>query len=78
VAQKELDALSERDYEIVARAISALVDNPRPSRVKKLADSGLWRGRVGQHRIVYAVDDTTRSVTIVRIARRREDTYTGL
>ena len=78
VVQKGLDALSERDYEIVAKAISALEDNPRPPRVKKLADSGLWRIRVGQYRIVYAVDDATRVVTIVRVARRREDTYKGL
>ena len=78
VVQKGLDALSERDYEIVAKVISALEDNPRPPRVKKLADSGLWRIRVGQYRIVYAVDDATRVVTIVRVARRREDTYKGL
>lgn len=78
VAQKGLDALSERDYEIVARAISILEDNSGPPRVKKLADSGLWRIRVGQYRIVYAIDDARRVVTIVRVARRREDTYRGL
>ncbi len=78
VVQKGLDALSERDYEIVARAISTLEDNPSPHRVKKLADSGLWRIRVGQYRIVYAIDDATSVVTIVRVARRREDTYKGL
>jgi mRNA interferase RelE/StbE len=73
-----LDALSERDYEIVAKTISTLEENPRPPRVKKLADSGLWRIRVGQYRIVYAIDDETRVVTLVRVARRREDTYKGL
>jgi mRNA interferase RelE/StbE len=78
VAQKGLDALSERDYEIVAKGISTLEENPRPPRVKKLADSGLWRIRVGQYRIVYAIDDETRVVTLVRMARRREDTYKGL
>jgi mRNA interferase RelE/StbE len=78
MAQKGLDALSELDYETVAKAISALEDDPRPPRVKKLADSGLWRIRVGRYRIVYAIDDTRRVVTIVRVARRREDTYRGL
>ena len=77
-AQKGLDALSERDYEIVAKAISTLEETPRPPRVKKLTDSGLWRIRVGRYRIVYAIDDTTRVVTLVRVARRREDTYKGL
>ena len=77
-AQKALDALPARDYEKVAKAIGTLEEHPRPPRVKKLADSGLWRVRVGQYRIVYAVDDETRLVTIVRVARRKEDTYEGL
>ena len=76
--QKKLDALSGRDYEIVAKAISGLEQNPRPPRTKKLAESGLWRIRVGYYRIVYAVDDEARLVIIVRVARRKEDTYKRL
>ncbi|MBI4233701.1 MAG: type II toxin-antitoxin system RelE/ParE family toxin, partial [Chloroflexi bacterium] len=45
---------------------------------KKLAESGLWRVRVGQYRIVYAIDDRFQLVTTVKVARRREDTYKGL
>ncbi len=55
---------------MVAQAISALEENPRPPRVKKLAERGLWRVRVGLYRVVYAIDDGARGVTIVRIARR--------
>jgi len=77
-AQKELDALSEPDHATVARAITALEQNPRPPKVKKLAESGLWRIRVGHYRIVYAIDDQARLVIIVRVARRREGTYKGL
>lgn len=77
-AQKGLDALSEQDYKRVAEAITSLGENPRPRRVKKLADSGLWRVRVGQCRIVYAIDDKAKLVIIVRVARRTEDTYKGL
>ena len=40
-AQKELGALFGQDYEAVAKAISALEQEPRPPRVKKLAESGL-------------------------------------
>ena len=76
--QKELDALSERDYKAIARLISFLEQKPRPPRVKKLAESGLWRIRMKQYRIVYAIDDEAKLVTIVRIARRREDTYKSL
>ena len=77
-AQKGLDAIPERDYEMVAKAIGTLEGNPRPPRVKKLAESGLWRIRLGQYRIVYVIDDEAQLVTIVRVARRREDTYKGL
>lgn len=78
VAQKGLDAIPQKDYGAVAEAIFTLKGNPRPQKVKKLADSGLWRVRVGRYRIVYAIDDEARSVTIVRVARRKEDTYRGL
>lgn len=77
-AQKELDAFSGRNYERVAEAIGALEEDPRPPRVKKLSDSDLWRVRIGQYRIVYAIDDEAQQVTIVRVARRAEDTYRGL
>ena len=77
-AQKELDALSGRDYEAIAQAISALEREPRPPRVKKLVDSGLWRIRVRGYRIVYAIDDRARLVTLVRVARRSKGIYKRL
>ena len=78
VVQKGFDALPPRDYEILVKVISTLEENPRPARVKKLADSGLWRIRVGKYRIVYAIDDKTKVVTLVRVVRRKEDTYKDL
>lgn len=77
-AQKELDAFSGRDYKMLARAISGLEQNPRPPGVKKLADSGLWRVRIRRYRIVYAIDDENKLVTVVRVTRRKEGTYKGL
>ena len=76
-AQKESDDLPEPEYERVRKGISALEENPRPPRAKKLAESGLWRIRIGQNRIVYAIDDKAQLVMIVRVARRKEDTYKG-
>jgi len=78
VAQKQLDALSGQDYTSIVRVISSLGQEPRPSRVKKLAESGLWRIRIRRYRIVYAIDDEARLVIIVRISRRREATYKNL
>ena len=77
-ARKELDAFDGADYARLARVISGLETNPRPPRVKKLLDSGLWRIRTGSLRVVYSIDDDNKKIIIVRIARRTEDTYKGL
>jgi len=77
-AQTQLDKLVGRDYQAVARSISALTQKPRPPRVEKLAESGLWRVRKGSYRVIYSIDDEERLVIVVRIARRAEDTYKGL
>jgi len=74
-AQKELDSIPQQDYSSIASVISGLEKNPRPLKVKKLADSGLWRVRVRDYRVVYAINDADKTVTIVRVARRKEDTY---
>ena len=77
-AQKELDSLSGQDYKAITKIISSLEQEPRPPRVKKLAESGLWRIRIRQYRVVYAIDNEAQLITLVRIARRKEDTYKSL
>ncbi|MBI2303254.1 MAG: type II toxin-antitoxin system RelE/ParE family toxin [Chloroflexi bacterium] len=77
-AQKQMLSLPKEAQVAVALSIDRLGNTLRPPRVKKLADSGLWRIRVGQFRIVYAIDDEAQLLTIVRVARRREDTCKGL
>ena len=52
-------------------AIRALGTNPRPSRVKKLAGRrDLYRIRVGDYRVIYAIDDSVRVVSVTRIGHR--------
>ena len=77
-ARGQLDKLTGRDYQAVAEAISALQQEPRPPRVKKLAESGLWRIRVGHYRVVYAINDREGLVIVARVARRTENTYKRL
>jgi mRNA-degrading endonuclease RelE of RelBE toxin-antitoxin system len=43
--------------------------------VSKLADTGFWRLRVGDLRIVYLVEDASRLVIVLKVARRSESTY---
>jgi len=56
----------------IASAIDNLADEPRPPGATKLAGRGDYRIRVGDYRIVYAVDDEERLVLIARIAHRRD------
>ncbi len=56
----------------IESAIDGLAAEPRPHGAVKLAGRDDFRIRVGDYRIVYAVDDTDRLVLFARIAHRRE------
>ena len=56
----------------IETAIDGLAADPRPRGAAKLAGRDDFRVRVGDYRIVYAVDDTERLVLVARIAHRRE------
>ena len=57
----------------VFRKLEALAQNPRPPGCKKLKGyKDQWRVRVGDWRVVYIVDDAGKSVSVTRIAHRRE------
>ena len=80
-AQKNLNLLSEQEYKIIIKVLLSLEHDPRPAKVKKLNSPRriqLWRIRVGRSRIVYTIDDKLNLVTILRVAKRRENTYKGL
>ena len=51
--------------------ISALAQEPRPARARKLAgQADAWRIRVGDYRVLYEVFDETVLVTVFRVAHR--------
>lgn len=56
----------------IAAAIDSLAHDPRPPGTTKLAGRADYRIRIGDYRIVYAVDDADHLVLIARIAHRRE------
>lgn len=73
-SEKEIDAVEPKKarQRIVAR-VRALGDSPRPPGCVKLSGSDDWyRLRLGPHRIVYAISDEERTVTVVKVAHRRE------
>ncbi len=73
-AEREMDSLGSRLFARIRKAILALEDSPRPVGCKKLRGRSEMRLRVGSHRILYTVDDTTRIVEIVAV-RHRKDVY---
>ena len=56
----------------IETAIDGLAADPRPRGAAKLAGRDGFRIRMGDYRIVYAVDDAERLVLVARIAHRRE------
>ena len=65
-AQEALNNLPRKDIRMVSDAVETLREDPRPA-VHRLADSGLWRLRVGRHRLICAIDDDAEIVTILAL-----------
>ena len=74
-AQGHMLSLPAQARVTIVQAIDRLAVTPRPSGCKKLRGTELWRFRLGRYRVVYAIDDEARLVTVVKVALRREDTY---
>ncbi len=71
-AEKELGALDLRPYQAIKEKIYELGDNPRPAGCRKLTDLPGWRLRVGNYRVVYEIDDKTKTVTVLRVGHRKD------
>lgn len=71
-AAREFRRLHGSLRERIRSAIDGLAMDPRPAGVVKLAGRDDYRVRVGDYRVVYAVDDDDERVLVARIAHRRE------
>ncbi len=72
-ARKELESLSDNLIARIVPKIDSLATDPRPSGTKKLRGyKDLWRIRVGDYRIVYIIDDGRKTVSVTRVAHRRD------
>jgi len=72
-ARRSLRQLDASARKRIASVIDGLASEPRPADVTALKGHRPWlRTRVGDYRIIYAVDDRARLVTIAAIGHRRE------
>jgi mRNA interferase RelE/StbE len=72
-ARKRINDIDPQSRARILRRIAGLENDPRPPGVLKLAGlDDLWRIRVGDYRVVYAIYDERLLVTVVRVGHRRE------
>lgn len=77
-ADKALRKLPEHTQRQIAAAAKGLRIDPRPRGCKKLKGlADLWRIRVGDYRLIYAIRDEELLVLIVRLSQRK-DVYRGM
>ena len=82
-ARKQLHALatvSRRLHRDASAIILDLREEPRPPDTLAMVDEydGFYRIRFNNHRIIYAVDDNTKTVTIWAIKPRDRKTYNSI
>lgn len=76
-AVRDLDDIHEPDLSRLRSRILILAHDPRPHGSLKLKGP-LHRVRVGDWRILYAINDKLHAVIILRVLRRSERTYKGI
>ena len=70
-ARKELEDLDSNLVNRIFPKIEALANEPRPAGCRKLkGEKFLWRIRVGDYRVIYAIYDNERQIDIITIRHR--------
>jgi mRNA interferase RelE/StbE len=72
-AAKELYKLPATVNNRIIKAILKLSDDPRPQGSKKLQGrSENWRIRIGDYRVIYAIDDEVLIVDVRKVGHRKD------
>ncbi|MEK7605588.1 MAG: type II toxin-antitoxin system RelE/ParE family toxin [Patescibacteria group bacterium] len=71
-AQKELDSLEDNVVLRISQKLAKLAQDPYGSDSHKLTGNNNYRIRIGVYRVVYSIDKTSQTITIIKIAHRRE------
>ena len=75
--EKQISRIPGKFRSRIVKSMRDLRDEPRPHGCVKL-DQNLYRIRIGQYRLIYAVFDKELIVFVCKAARRTDDTYRDL
>lgn len=72
-ADRELRKLPVAVQRRIVEAVDKLTAIPRPRGSQKLeGEEDFWRIRVGQYRVIYAIEDEKLVVLVVRVGHRKD------
>ena len=79
-AEKEIQKLPAKVQDRIFEKIELLREDPRPHGVKKLKEfemvssnyDSYYRIRIGDYRLIYAIEDSIVTVTIVKVGHRSD------
>jgi mRNA interferase RelE/StbE len=72
-ARKEMEGIQSPALETIERKILSLGDDPRPPGCKRLkGDDRTWRVRSGNYRILFQIDDSEKTVTVIKVGHRKD------
>ena len=70
-ALKELRNLDRTMARRIVNAVNALAADPRSAGTRRLTGTvGLWRLRIGDYRVIYAIEDDELLILALRVAHR--------
>jgi len=70
--EKDFRTIPKKDVKKILRRIVLLASEPRPQGGEKLSGQERYRLRHGRYRIVYSIQDSERTVLIVKIGHRKD------
>ena len=74
-ARKELQRVDVATARRILARIEALAANPRPRGCRKIRGRrDLWRLRIGDYRVVYSIEESTRVIDVI-VVRPRGEAY---
>ena len=71
-AIKDIAGLPKAYSRLVSQHIDRLQEDPRPPDAKRLRETRDYSLRVGVYRVLYDVDDESRTVVVYRVKHRRD------